>query len=287
MSPSSRTRHWWRLSISKNGLQVLQTALGLSKSDQPPPIIVAIDFENTNNLKNGFLESQDSQLGIATLDTKFLSQPTEDEEDLITTENYISGSESYIEKASNRFAFGESTTIEPTDLVRQIGRALPKDRPIILVGHAVQNELDVIHALGYTLAESNIEVIDTLRVANEVFEPWTCSLGALLLRLRCPFARLHSAGNDANFTLKAALLLAVHRYTGDDHVVVDRLRQIASSYSTQSPDWHFCREKKPSRKKKKERSKKCQSKPLSLKRQNKIREQRAAWKIEAEKLRLY
>ncbi|WAO88872.1 Hypothetical protein NCS54_00623600 [Fusarium falciforme] len=116
MSPSSRARHWWRASISKNGLQVLQAALGLSESDQPSPIIVAIDFEQTNNLKNGFVESQDSQLGIAAFDTKFLSRPIQDEEDLITTENYITGSESYVKKASNRFAFGESTTIQPTEL---------------------------------------------------------------------------------------------------------------------------------------------------------------------------
>lgn len=286
MSPS-RSRHWWRASVSRNGLQVLQTALGLSESDQPSPIIVAIDFEQTNNLKNGFLESQDSQLGIATFDTKMLTQPREDGQDLITTENYITGSESYIEKASNRFVFGESTTIRPAELVHRIDRTLPKDRPVILVGHAVENELDVCHALGYALAHPNIDVIDTLLVANEVFQPWRCSLGALLHRLRCPVARLHSAGNDANFTLRAALILAVYTYPDQDHPVVGRLRQIALSHSTNSPGELFGPAKKTSRKKLKEKAKKCQSKPLSLAKQNKIRERRAAWRIEAEKLRLY
>ncbi|RSL53485.1 hypothetical protein CEP54_010364 [Fusarium duplospermum] len=251
MPRRSRSRHWWRASVSKNGLQVLQRALGLSESDQPPPIIVAIDFEMTNNLKNGFLNSQDSQLGIATLDMKSFPQHVEDKEDLVTTENYITGSKSYIEKASKRFAFGESTTIQPlkAELVHRIDTALPNDRPIVLVGHAVTNELDVFHALGYTLPNSNVEILDTTKLANEVFEPWSCSLGALLRRLRCPHARLHSAGNDANFTLKAALLLAVYRYADQDHAVVDMF-------------W-------------------------SLEKQNKIRERRAAWKIEVEKLRLY
>ncbi|KAL2693495.1 hypothetical protein Neosp_000055 [[Neocosmospora] mangrovei] len=280
MSSSSRPRYWCHARVSKNGLQVLQRALALSESDQPSPIIVAIDFEQTNNLKNGFLESQDSQLGIATFDTKILSQPLEDGQDLITTENYITGSDTYIEKASNRFVFGESTTIQPAELVHRIDRALPKDRPVILVGHAVNNELDVFHALGYTLAHPNIEVIDTFLVANEVFEPWRCSLGALLRRLRCPVARLHSAGNDANFTLRAALILAVYTYPGQDHPAVGRLRQIALSHSTSTPGELFGPAKKKPRKKR-------QSKPLSLARQNKIRERRAAWRIEAEKLRLY
>lgn len=280
MSPSSRARHWWHPSISKNGLQVLQAALGLSESDQPSPIIVAIDFEQTNNLKNGFVESQDSQLGIATFDTKVLSQPVEDGEDLIKTKNYITGSESYIEKTSNRFAFGESTTIQPAELVCQIDRALPGDRPIVLVGHAVENELDIFHALGYALAHPYMEVINTVQVANEVYGPWPCKLRELLKRLGCPFNRLHSAGNDANFTLKAALLLATYRCLDRKEAVVDRLREIVSS---SAPEPNPCLVRIPDqycdiinsrvRKKGKKNTKKEKSKLWSLKKQNKIRAQ--------------
>lgn len=297
MSPPSRRRRWWRPSISNNGLEVLQRALGLSESDQPSPIIVAIDFEMTNNLKSGFLGSQDSQLGIATFDTKVLSQPVEDEEDLITTENYITGSESYLKKASDKFAFGESTTLQPlkAELVHRIDRALPKDRRIILVGHAVENELDIFHALGYTLAHPDIEVINTVQVANEVYGPWPCKLRALLRRLGCPFNRLHSAGNDANFTLKAALLLSTYRCPDRNEAVFDRLRQIVFSSSPEPdpccrvPD-QYCdiiNGRKRERRKKKKNSKKENPKSLSLEERNEIRAQRAAWRIEAERLRLY
>ncbi|RMJ16832.1 hypothetical protein CDV36_003455 [Fusarium kuroshium] len=297
MSPPSRPRNWWRLGISNNGLGVLQRALGLSESDQPSPIIVAVDFEMTNNLKRGFLESQDSQLGIATFDTNVLSQPDEDEEDLITTENYITGSESYIKKASDRFAFGESTTIQPlkAELVHRIDTALPKDRSIILVGHAVENELDIFHALGYTLTHPNMEVVNTVQVSNEVYGPWQCKLRSLLQWLGCPFNRLHSAGNDANFTLKAALLLATYGCVDRNEAVVARLRQIVSS-SVPEPDPcyrvpdQYCdiiNGRKRERRKKKKNSKKQKSKSLSLEQRDEIRAQRAAWRIEAERLRLY
>jgi hypothetical protein len=41
-----------------------------------------------------------------------------------------------------------------------------------------------------------------------------CTLGRLLGELKCPksSARLHNAGNDANFTLRALVLLAIKGY---------------------------------------------------------------------------
>jgi hypothetical protein len=39
------------------------------------------------------------------------------------------------------------------------------------------------------------------------------SLERVLERLECPHAHMHSAGNDANFTLRALLLLGVATYS--------------------------------------------------------------------------
>jgi len=47
------------------------------------------------------------------------------------------------------------------------------------------------------------------RVAAEVLQFWGGSLYDLLTLLGGPFNRLHTARNNANFTLRALLLLAI------------------------------------------------------------------------------
>lgn len=276
--PAPRER---RPSVSKNGLCILQAALGLTDSSgqASPPIIMAIDFENTCNIKNGFSKSRDCQLGIATLDTRFLSQPLQRKQKIISTHNYISGSDSYIKRASKKYAFGKSTVIQTSEICRRISEALPEGRDVILLGHAIRNELEVLHALGSNLGRSVLQIVDTFRVANEVFEFWAGSLGDLLTRLECPFDSLHSAGNDANYTLKAALLLAA---TGSDNQqAVDQLTQISIP-----PMVCYSHEKKSKRQKRLEKSKRFKAKSRSLEEQNQIREQRAVKRDEAESLRL-
>lgn len=87
---------------------------------------------------------------------------------------------------------------------------MPKDRNIILIGHAVAAELKILDTLGFEFAARKVVgVIDIMKLANEILGFRSCSLRDLLKVLRYPFNQLHYGGNDARFTLKAGLLLAV------------------------------------------------------------------------------
>jgi hypothetical protein len=55
-------------------------------------------------------------------------------------------------------------------------------------------------------------ILDTHRVANQVFEIWAGSLGDLFGVLGCPLNQLHCVGNVARFTSRALLLLAVQGF---------------------------------------------------------------------------
>lgn len=48
-----------------------------------------------------------------------------------------------------------------------------------------------------------------LTITSQVLPYFALTLGELLTELECPHNWLHNAGNDANFTLRALLLLAV------------------------------------------------------------------------------
>lgn len=89
-------------------------------------------------------------------------------------------------------------------------------QPIILIGHAVENEFDHIQrALGVDLRSygSVVKVIDTQAMAKKagILGPNGPSIGLrdLLLYFNVEIGNLHTAGNDAAGTLIAAVLLAL------------------------------------------------------------------------------
>ncbi|KAK0733681.1 hypothetical protein B0T26DRAFT_32003 [Lasiosphaeria miniovina] len=157
--------------------------LGLSHSVSKAPalndtVIIAIDFEGINTIKSGFTQKENSQVGFAILDTKELRQVPP--EKLISTLNFATGSSSYVTKASNKYLFGETITIQPSSIVQTIQSHIPQDRNVVLVGHGILNELQALQALGFEFKRPPSGILDTSRIANEVFQFWGGSLGDLL-----------------------------------------------------------------------------------------------------------
>ena len=72
------------------------------------------------------------------------------------------------------------------------------------MGHDIRNDLRVLDLLDFNFSNFDITTLDT-----QAMSYGSPILRRLLLTLGCPFTKLHCGGNDANFTLKALLLLAV------------------------------------------------------------------------------
>ncbi|KAI1192961.1 hypothetical protein F5X97DRAFT_315823 [Nemania serpens] len=268
--------------ILKNGLQLLHEALGLAQHHSPTwsdAILISIDFENTDNIRNGFVDSQNCQMGLATLDTRDL-QKDYLPENLIKTYNFITGPPSYVEKASKRYIFGTSSVVSPDNLLKEIQTIVPQNRRTIITGYRLQAELKILRVLGFTISASTA-VIDTYYIANEAFGFYRGSLCDLLRRIHCPFNRLHSGGNDANFTLRAALLLAItHKREDFDHATSNYLRQIATS-----PIFYLEDAKAEAARKKAnmlDRCRKRQARNRSVPNQNHVRAERAKRKAASE-----
>lgn len=274
------TRHHVRPTVSNCGLQILLRALGLdstcsgySRGFETDTVLLSIDFEKIENLMGGFSQSDDSQVGIAILNIKDLLAP-QLKKNIISTYNLVTGSPSYISKASRKFLFGKSIIIKPTKILKNIQSIIPRDRPIILVGHNVNVELRVLTRLGFDLSSLNADIIDTASITDEVFGGAGYSLREVLTSLNCPFNNLHSGGNDANFTLRASLLLAVKGCVNHGHAMIS----ILSMISTEPIPYRVDPEVKAAKKKEKRaaRSRKQQSKFWSIDKQSEIRAERAA-----------
>lgn len=250
-------------SISTNGLHLLQETLKGSYD----AVIVSIDFEHTTNLLNGFQNSQNSQAGLAILDTRDLRS--------IKTYNLITGSLRYTTNAANKFLFGQSVSIQPGLLLDRIMSVMPKERNTILLGHGVAVELRILNALGFEFA-GILAVLDTEKLANEVLESGSLSLRKVLESLECPFSKLHCGGNDAHFTLWAALMLAAQG--SQDKTISNILEPLL----TRSIPYRVDPNVQAARKKEKRRqkSRKFQSKSWTAEEQDQIRAERAARRAE-------
>jgi hypothetical protein len=146
---------------------------------------------------------------------------------LLKTNNLVTGTPSYTEKASEEFMFGDSTAVTLSELLDHIQALVPPFRNLVFVGHGMFHDLQALQALQFCFPASLSAILDTSKIAKDVFGYWVGSLGKLLT-LKCPNDQLHCAGNDANFTLKAFLLLASLslEMLGKDQDMASVLRQI-------------------------------------------------------------
>ena len=215
-------RHGKRKNSSRDNLPLLYKCLGLlpvSANLVSPHldaiddvVFVAIDFECTENVKQQLPGHEaNCQVGVAVLDTKCLVVPFP--ESPISTYNFIAGSSSYFEKAAKQFLFGQSITIRHPDIRSNLEALIPRERSIVLVGHAFENELRILRDLGLDLHTSVVGTFDTQKIAAEFILGRPASLCTTLEALGCPFENLHNAGNDAHFTLQALLAAAVRLYS--------------------------------------------------------------------------
>jgi CRISPR/Cas system endoribonuclease Cas6 (RAMP superfamily) len=87
--------------ITKNGLHILHEIFRLADDSSrlsrlSDVILIAIDFENINNIKSGFSQTNNCEVGLANFDTKEINQLSPDS--LISTFNFATGSPSYLAK---------------------------------------------------------------------------------------------------------------------------------------------------------------------------------------------
>lgn len=128
-----------------------------------------------------------------------------------------------------------------------------------------------------------------LTTNSQVLPYFALTLGELLTELECPHSWLHNAGNDANYTLRALLLLAVrsHKASRDDLPCI--LNEAAKTcIPLHSPGEeeilaqqkaHKAKERAEKMAKRFRNTRKYQSKLWSVEKQEEIRAERAAKRL--------
>jgi hypothetical protein len=220
----------WQMAASSKPATQVQTSPDSSLKPKlclEDVIFVSIDFEGGSTCAREDKQTL-TEIGIATLDTRDLNDPAIVSTDTITSQQYYVG-ERYKSSAiwpqmflppmlSPTFLFGKHSNVSLAEGVRILKRLFYLDneapeetRKVVLVGHGLDRDVKVMKRLGIDLEQAPclLDIIDTSFLAMEVYgrssQP---RLEELVKNLGMSGKNFHIAGNDANFTLRAMLLLA-------------------------------------------------------------------------------
>ncbi|KAI0542260.1 hypothetical protein GGR58DRAFT_526336 [Xylaria digitata] len=171
-----------------------------------------------------------TEIGLAVLDTEDIVDtcPGEKGENWfslvqayhfrIKERRYIVNSE-YVQGCPEAFDFGESQVIPNKDINKAVGRVIgdknsEDERPVIIVGHDIRQDLKYLTMIGYNPwgIPQIVDEVDT----KDMFRRMERGLHGRSLAMICtelgiPGRNYHNAGNDAVYTLRAMITMAVKR----------------------------------------------------------------------------
>lgn len=247
------------------------------------PIFISIDMEYLSNLKQDSSQNLNSQVGVAILDSRHLiSSPPRT---AISTYNFVTGSPSYCAATTKKFLFDKTVAIHQRDILSNLESLLPRTRNIILVGHEFKNDLQVLQLLDFNLHTSIRGILDVGRIASKIIPNIPMRLSSILSELGCPFQNLHTAGNDAYFTLRVLLLLAIRDYPEEEvnsnhQEILSALNAITNVSIPRKSDPHLKIIKNIKKKQRRfQKNRKHQSKSWDIETQEQIRAERAARRV--------
>jgi hypothetical protein len=203
-----------------------------SENEYADVLFVCFDVENGQQIKShaasGSFGNRKilAQAGISIFDPRNL--PSTSSKEALKTYNFgLGGSPSHRRNVDRKFFFGETIWLSQlANLLTSMEKLLDRSRNIVLVGHGLNGDCQALRSLGFDFDSSIVGYIDTADAARTIFGPpsgqdeaptvTTFRLKDLPAKLGLVVEGCHVAGNDANFTLRALLLLAVEGYRTSD-----------------------------------------------------------------------
>ncbi|KAH8178330.1 RNase H domain-containing protein [Sarocladium implicatum] len=191
-------------------------------------LIVAVDVDTGGGYET-ISPNQSFHVGISILDTRYFTRDTSiDPETAITSYQFINHDTKPCRSAAKRFLLGATETHTPAGMSTRIS-TLAKDRAYVLVAHGINEDLKFLNNIDEGIAARACYILDTVKAAQYTLKLYyRYSLEKLLdaLGIPCNPFRLHAAGNDAYYALKALLMIAARDMVvdavGDQHTFSSR-----------------------------------------------------------------
>ena len=128
------------------------------------------------------------------------------------------------------FLFGETQYIpQVRQLMSELNKLINRKRNIVFLAHDNRAELAILAKLGFDLKIGISAFLDTQQLSDQIYCGNNIGLESLITELGIDARMLHVGGNDANYTMKAFLLLATDMLK---HVELDDATNTKVQYLT-------------------------------------------------------
>ncbi|KAK2592909.1 hypothetical protein QQS21_009404 [Conoideocrella luteorostrata] len=220
---STAARKQQRIQLRKDMLSKVRKYLNLeSEPHQVPVVFISIDIENLEDQPHPVTE-----IGIAALNTtntkkvvgglggahwwtKIVSHH------LIVRQYAMHVNRKYVQGCPDMFQFGQTEVVDDWHLLGKLRDTIAMhatgERDVVLVGHGIQSDIAHLSKLGFNPSSIPrlIGTVDT----QSLHQVWKRGeqprrLDAVLSDLCIRHSYLHNAGNDATYTLRALVTMAV------------------------------------------------------------------------------
>ncbi|KAM0328488.1 hypothetical protein ACHAQA_004895 [Verticillium albo-atrum] len=188
----------------------------LPDSSMKDVLLVAVDVDSNNRTEEACPDQQ-LHIGVSLFDPRRLQKLLGEElpdtarfQHLIDSYQFTVGDSAYCQKATEKFLFGQSSPVLLSQIQTKL-EELTAGRDFALVFHSAQWDLKTLNKIGVDVtALGPLYTFDTVKVAQWPLQlHYRLDLGKLCRALDISPGNLHAAGNDAHFTLRALLMLAV------------------------------------------------------------------------------
>lgn len=171
-------------------------------------MLVSVDVDTGGGYET-ISPGQSFHIGISVLDTRTLADAQMDPRSAINSYQFINKWSKPCKSASRSFFFGETELIDLDALPGWLFR-LTQDRAYVLVGHGMGEDIKFLNNLDPEMIKRAAYVLDTVKAAQHPLGLYyRYSVEKLLDEFGIGYAKLHVAGNDAHFTLRILLMIAV------------------------------------------------------------------------------
>ncbi|KAI3344110.1 hypothetical protein F4824DRAFT_507909 [Ustulina deusta] len=125
----------------------------------------------------------------------------------------------YVQGCPEAFNFGESQIVSINDINKVVGKIIGDEesedqRPVIIVGHEIEQDLKYLMRIDYNpwCVSQIVDEVDTKGMFQRMERnPNGRSLAMMCGELGIPGDNYHNAGNDAVYTLRAMISMAIKR----------------------------------------------------------------------------
>lgn len=171
-------------------------------------LITSIDVD-TGGSYEVISPDQSFHIGVSGLGTRCLTEKLDDPREAITSYQFINRETRPCKRAAIGFVFGETELMTLPDIAKRIS-LLIRNYDYVLVAHGTGEDVKVLNNIDPGIVNRACYVLDTVKAAQFPLQLYyRYSIENLLDEFGIRYAKLHVAGNDAHFALKALLMIAV------------------------------------------------------------------------------